>query len=305
MNNAAVHLCDEVGVDAVLDYAAKLGIQSPLERSLALALGTSGVSLLEITRTYAVFPNGGRRIMPLFLRRVLDRDGNVLLENVALIDPLVETESDEAAGDGVDPTLAGNEDEPPGEEDAPEAEEATVAQPSDVLVPAEQAYLMADMLRAVVDEGTGGRARRLGRPLGGKTGTTNDQADAWFVGFSPRGRHGRLGGIRRDALPRRRRDGIAGSAADLGPTSWARPSPIARAGTSRCRVATRSCGPASIARRACWPPDRARETVFQPFISGTEPTRTARSARETDRARQDLREDSFGDAALRMDFDSF
>ena len=53
------------------------------------------------------------------------------------------------------------------------------------LIPPEQAYLVTDMLRAVVLEGTGTRARSLGRPVAGKTGTTNDQADAWFVGFSP------------------------------------------------------------------------------------------------------------------------
>ena len=61
---------------------------------------------------------------------------------------------------------------------------AEPADPNQILPP-EQAYLVTDMLRAVVLEGTGTRARSLGKPVAGKTGTTNDQADAWFVGFSP------------------------------------------------------------------------------------------------------------------------
>ena len=68
------------------------------------------------------------------------------------------------------------------------AEDLAEPQPTDDpdrVIPAEDAFLMADMLRAVVQEGTGWRLKALGRPLGGKTGTTNDQADAWFMGFSP------------------------------------------------------------------------------------------------------------------------
>ena len=66
--------CDEIGIQSVIGYARRLGIRSPLEPYLSTALGTSGVSLLEITRAYAVFPNGGRRVVPHFVRRVLDRE---------------------------------------------------------------------------------------------------------------------------------------------------------------------------------------------------------------------------------------
>ena len=98
INNAAVHLADEVGVDDVIEYARQLGIESPMERSLALALGSNGVSLLELTRAYAAFPSGGRRVVPHFIRRVLDRDGNLLLENVVLgSDPVRVFEEQRAA----------------------------------------------------------------------------------------------------------------------------------------------------------------------------------------------------------------
>ena len=150
VNNATIHLLNAVGVDDVIDYARTLGIESPLVRNLSLALGSSGVSLLELTRAYAVFPAQGRRVVPRFVARVLDAEGNVLLENVPL-------------GGG-----------------------PAQAEPAEVLSPLD-AYLATDMLRAVVEEphGTGRQAQALRRPLGGKTGTTNEQADAWFVGFSP------------------------------------------------------------------------------------------------------------------------
>ena len=98
INNAAVHLANEVGIADVLHYARRLGIESPLERSLALALGSSDVSLFELTRAYGVFPNAGRRVVPRFIRRVLDRDGNVLYENVALGAPPQPLPDPEAPG---------------------------------------------------------------------------------------------------------------------------------------------------------------------------------------------------------------
>jgi penicillin-binding protein 1A len=169
VNNATVHLFRDLGVDYVISFARRLGIQSPLQRDLSLALGSSGVSLLELTRAYGVFASGGHRLASGFIRRVTDANGQVLLENLALPDgPLPETPSESAAP--VDVLAAG---------EAPPVDEAPLTR--------EQAYLATDLLRAVIDDpqGTGGRARELGRPLAGKTGTTNEQADAWFVGYSP------------------------------------------------------------------------------------------------------------------------
>ena len=84
INNATVHLFRDVGVDFVIDYARRFGIQSPLSRDLSLALGSSSVTLLELTTAYAVFPNKGRRVMPRYIARVTTRDGQVLLEDVPL-----------------------------------------------------------------------------------------------------------------------------------------------------------------------------------------------------------------------------
>ena len=84
VNNAAVHLLEDVGIQPTIEMARRLGIHSELEPGLALALGASSVSLLELTRAYAVLGAGGRQMEPRMVLRVLDREGKVLLENVPL-----------------------------------------------------------------------------------------------------------------------------------------------------------------------------------------------------------------------------
>ncbi len=157
LNNVAVRILLDVGIPSVIDIVRRCGIRSPIDPYPSLALGTSPVTLLELTSAYAVFAAGGQRVQPTFIRRVVDRDGQVLLENVPLESPPV----------------------PGGAPPPPADSEQQVIEPA-------LAFLMTDLLRAPVDHpgGTAGKARVLGRPLAGKTGTTNDQGDAWFVGFS-------------------------------------------------------------------------------------------------------------------------
>jgi penicillin-binding protein 1A len=171
VNNATMHLFRDVGVDYVIDYARRFGIESALSRDLSLALGSSAVTLLELTRAYAIFPAGGRRVVPRFITRVTDRNGETLLEDVPLgepppplLKPLIDPKDEDAE---LEPY-------PDGE-----------ILPTDRVISEAEAYLMCDLLRAVVKEGTGRGLLRLGGHLAGKTGTTNEQADAWFAGFSP------------------------------------------------------------------------------------------------------------------------
>ncbi len=140
-NVITVKILKSVGVNKVIDYARRMGIESELAPDLSLALGSSGLSLEEITMAYSVFANGGVLAKPYFIDRIEDRRGMILEEN------------------------------------QPSFKEA---------IPADTAYVMTDLLKGVIKEGTGWRARALNRPAAGKTGTTNDLRDAWFIGYTTR-----------------------------------------------------------------------------------------------------------------------
>ncbi|MBN1552368.1 PBP1A family penicillin-binding protein, partial [bacterium] len=139
-NIISIRLLEKVGIDNVIRIARRLGIKSPQTRSLSLALGSSEVSLLELTQAYGGFASQGIVAEPMMVRRILDRDGETVREYY--------------------PSLRRGLRE-------------------------DTAYLINNLLQAVVNEGTGYRARILQRPVGGKTGTTNQFHDAWFIGFVP------------------------------------------------------------------------------------------------------------------------
>lgn len=169
LNLATLNLMFRIGVRPIINFAHSVGIHSHIVPYPSMALGTSPVTLVELTSAYAVFPAGGRRVEPIFIRRVLDRDGNVLLTNFPLTRPV----------DSQPPTWES------AKTDAKLTADGVPMGPDQVMTPTE-AFLVTDLLRAPVEYpgGTAGRARKLGRPLGGKTGTTDDHGDAWFVGFS-------------------------------------------------------------------------------------------------------------------------
>ncbi len=140
-NVVTIKILQDIGIDYVIDYAQKLGIESELSRDLSMALGSSGVSLLEIVKAYSVFANQGYLTEPAFVTKIEDRYGNILEEMNPIRKKVIE---------------------------------------------ASTAYIMTSLLEGVVKFGTGQRVRVLKRPVAGKTGTTNNLYDAWFVGFSPR-----------------------------------------------------------------------------------------------------------------------
>ena len=140
-NVITVKILQDIGIDYIIRYARNLGIQSPLERNLSLGLGSSGVSLLEIVEAYSVFANQGYKLPPVFIRRIEDRNGNVIFQS----DPRPER-----------------------------------------VIEKSTAYIITHLMEEVVEEGTGWRVKALKHPVAGKTGTTNNLHDAWFVGYTPR-----------------------------------------------------------------------------------------------------------------------
>lgn len=187
INIVSIKILEKVGAGTAVEFARKLGITSTMEANLALALGASSLTPQELTAAYGVYAAGGYRVTPYFITKVTDRDGTVLEETPTPTLAVVFDNSTSA----VSVTMTGNETEPPKElQEQPIAAKsisATASQlppPVQVISP-EVAYIITNLMQSVVNSGTGQRAKAVGRPVAGKTGTTNDMKDAWFVGFVP------------------------------------------------------------------------------------------------------------------------
>jgi len=185
-NIPTIKVLEKVGVNAAATYARRLGIFSPLNMDLSLGLGSSGITLYEMTKVFSTFANQGQRFKPIFILYVQNQNGQNLLENVSLdskfenelkqIDDKFEAEREEAL-----PILKGTD------EAAKKKILPLYFDNPDQLISPQTAYLMNTILTGVIAEpgGTGGAARSLGRTLAGKTGTTNGYYDAWFIGYAP------------------------------------------------------------------------------------------------------------------------
>ena len=139
-NIPAIKVMDAIGPRNVVAYGKRFGFTQEFPPYLPIALGAGDGTLLEVTSAYTVFPNQGVRMPPFSIRKVTDRDGNLLEENRA--------------------------------------------EPVDV-IRADTAYVVTNMLRGVVQRGTAASAASIEWPLAGKTGTVDENTDAWFVGFDP------------------------------------------------------------------------------------------------------------------------
>ncbi len=140
-NVVTIKILQDIGIEYTIDYARKLGITSDISHDLSIALGSSGLSLLELVNAYSVFSNLGYLIEPVFITKIYDRDGT-LVESSKLVRKKV--------------------------------------------IDMSTAYIMTSIMESVVKSGTGRRVKALKRPVAGKTGTTNNLFDAWFLGYTPR-----------------------------------------------------------------------------------------------------------------------
>ncbi len=138
-NVVTVKLLESVGVNRVIEFARRLGIEGNMPNDLSLALGSMTTTPFELCSAYTVFANGGVRMKPLAIKYITNARGSVIESN-----------------------------EPEGEQ----------------VISPEVAFLITSMMEDVVNYGTGWRVKALGRPVAGKTGTTNDYRDAWFAGYT-------------------------------------------------------------------------------------------------------------------------
>jgi penicillin-binding protein 1A len=161
-NAMTVRLADDLGMTKIADLAQRLGIYEQMPRHLANSLGASETTLLKMTAAYSMFANGGKKIEPTLIDRIQDRRGKTIYRHdkrdcasckgETYVDGMIEPEFIDVRDQVMSPYTA---------------------------------YQITSMLEGVVDRGTGQKMKILAKPVAGKTGTSNDERDAWFIGYTP------------------------------------------------------------------------------------------------------------------------
>ncbi len=161
-NTMTARLAQDLGIGRIVDYVAKFNLSDNLPRELAISLGSGETTLMRITAAYATFVNGGKSVHPFVIDRVQDRHGKTVFVNDARE---CRNCRNLAWADQAEPQLADDREQ---------------------LMDPRTAYQIVSMLEGAVARGTGTAVKKVvNKPVAGKTGTTNEYKDAWFVGFSP------------------------------------------------------------------------------------------------------------------------
>jgi penicillin-binding protein 1A len=160
-NVMTVRLAQDIGMPLVAEYAKRFGVYDDLPPYLSFSLGAGETTLLRMVAAYSMFDNGGRRVKPTLIDRIQDRYGHTVYRH------------DERECRGCEATKWANQPEP-----------TLIDRREQVLDPM-TAYQMTSMMEGVVQRGTATALREIGKPVAGKTGTTNDEKDAWFIAFTP------------------------------------------------------------------------------------------------------------------------
>jgi penicillin-binding protein 1A len=161
-NVMTVRLADDLGMTKIADLAQRLGIYEKMPRQLAMALGAGETTLLKMTTAYSMIANGGKKVSATLIDRVQDRYGNTIFRH-----------------DKRDCTACRADSFKPGD-----VEPELLDVREQVMNPY-TAYQITSMMEGVVERGTGQRLKLVGKPVAGKTGTSNEEKDAWFIGFTP------------------------------------------------------------------------------------------------------------------------
>jgi penicillin-binding protein 1A len=162
LNTVTVRLAQDIGMPLIGEYAKRFGVYDELPNYLSYALGAGETTVMRMVTAYSMFANGGRRVKPTLIDRIQDRYGHTIFKHDAR----------ECRGC----------DAPGGWKNQPEPQ---LVDRREQVLDSMTAYQITSMMEGVVQAGTATVMKDVGKPIAGKTGTTNDEKDAWFIGFSP------------------------------------------------------------------------------------------------------------------------
>ena len=160
-NLMTVRLAQKLGMEKIINVSSRFNLNKNIDENLSMSLGAGEVTLLDLTNAYAMIVNSGKKINPSFIDTIQDKKGKIIFKHDDRICTNCSTQNFV-------------------NQDLPE-----IIDNSKQVIDPIIAYQMVSMLEGVILRGTGRKIKSLERPLGGKTGTTNDSKDAWFIGFSP------------------------------------------------------------------------------------------------------------------------
>ncbi|GEO86447.1 MULTISPECIES: penicillin-binding protein 1A [Alphaproteobacteria] len=160
-NLMTVRLANDMGMNLVAEYAERFGIYDKMNPVLAMALGSGETTVLRLVSAYAVLANGGKQIKPTLIDRIQDRYGKTIFRH------------EERVCEGCNANVWEGQEEP------------TVVDNREQVLDPMTAYQITSMMEGVILRGTAAGKVKLDRPVAGKTGTTNDEKDTWFVGYTP------------------------------------------------------------------------------------------------------------------------
>jgi penicillin-binding protein 1A len=168
-NVTTVRMADQVGLDKVVDVIKKFGVSDNPQKIYSLVLGSTETTMVRLVSAYSMMVNGGKKISPLMIEKIQDRDGKTIYRrdkreckscSIANLNDYVSKDVSELPVPFLDET-------------------------KEQVTDSATAYQITSILQGVVERGTAARAKSVGKIIGGKTGTTNNSYDSWFVGFSP------------------------------------------------------------------------------------------------------------------------
>ncbi|MGA7956164.1 MAG: penicillin-binding protein 1A [Xanthobacteraceae bacterium] len=160
-NVMTVRLAQDIGMPLISEYAKRFGVYDELPPYLSYALGAGETTVMRMVTAYSMFDNGGRRVIPTLIDRIQDRYGHTIYKH----------DQRECMGCNA--------------KDWQDQPEPTLVDKREQVIDPMTAYQITSLMEGVVQRGTGVALRALGKPIAGKTGTTNDEKDVWFIGFSP------------------------------------------------------------------------------------------------------------------------